>query len=410
MADSVPSRALIVGGSLSGLIAGLLLRPRGWDVHIFERVETGLEGRGAGIVTHQPLWDALDRMGIPWRNNLGVEIRTRRVLGPDGALQLETECPQTMTAWDRMYDLVRSAFPADRYHRAKSLVRIEQTSAGVTAHFADGTRAFGDVLIGADGLRSTVRALVAPEVTPSYAGYVAWRGLLPESALSPAAHDMLFMHLAFCLPKGEQMLGYPVAGPGNDLRPGHRRYNLVWYRPADETAALKRLLTDDRGMQHQLTIPPPLVSKPSIAEMRAASEKVLAPQFRECWQKVDQPFFQPIYDVLSPKLAFGRVTLIGDASFVARPHCGAGVTKAADDVSALVDALGGAGSVEAALKRYEAARVPMGARIVAHARRLGSYLQAQLKTPEEREAAERHFSPQAVLRETATLDFLAHAQ
>ena len=98
---------------------------------------------------------------------------------------------------------------------------------------------------------------------------------------------------------------------------------------------------------------------------------------------------------------------MGDASYVARPHCAAGVAKAADDAVALAGALSSEPSIDAALRKYETARVPFGCRIVGHARRLGSYLQSQIKTTEERLVAERHFSPEAVLRETATLDFLA---
>jgi 2-polyprenyl-6-methoxyphenol hydroxylase-like FAD-dependent oxidoreductase len=134
------------------LFAALLLRHRGWNVDIYERVESELAGRGAGIVTHRPLWDALDEIGIEWRDNLGVEVSTRRMLGLDGTLLLEFECPQTMTAWDRMYDLLRSVFPSKHYQRGKELIRIEQSADAVTAIFADGTRASGDVLIGCDGV------------------------------------------------------------------------------------------------------------------------------------------------------------------------------------------------------------------------------------------------------------------
>lgn len=408
MAEPRAGRALIIGGSLSGLFSGLLLRHYGWEVEIFERVQSELAGRGAGIVTHQPLWDALDMVGIEWRENLGVEVETRRLFGLDGSLQLEHRCPQILTAWDRMYDLLRSAFPPGHYHRGKELTRIEQDDRTVTARFADGTRLSADLLIGCDGIRSSVRAIVLPDVRPVYAGYVAWRGLIPESAFPPDLHEQIFMHLAFCLPQGEQMLGYPVAGPGNDLRSGHRRYNLVWYRPAGDPE-LKRLLTDDRGTSYDISIPPPAVSRAAIEAMRTAADHKLAPQFRACWRMTEQPFLQAIYDVQSPRLAFGRVTIVGDASFVARPHCGAGVTKAADDAMVLARALAAKPTVKEALHDYEAKRVPFCGAVVAHARRLGSYLQAQIKSESERQAAEQHFSPEAVLRETATLDFLAEA-
>ena len=352
-------RALVIGGSLSGLLAGLLLRHAGWGVDIYERVENDLAGRGAGIVTHLPLWQVLDTLGLDWRDSLGIAVETRRLFGVDGSALAEIPCPQTLTAWDRVYALLRGAFPEFAYHRGKELARIDQGGGGVAAVFADGTRAEGDLLVGCDGLRSTVRAQYLPEVRPDYAGYVAWRGLVPEELLAPDLHADIFMHLAFCLPPREQMLGYPVAGPHNDLRPGHRRYNLVWYRAADQNE-LVQLLTGEDGTRHGISIPPPAVSRAAIADMRASAERVLAPQFQACWRVGLRPFVQPIYDVQSPRLAFGRVTLLGDAAFVARPHCGIGVTKAADDAAKLVEALAAEADVEKALVRYEAERLPFG--------------------------------------------------
>src|SRR5207244_7909936 len=139
-----------------------------------------------------------------------------------------------------------------------------------------------------DGLRSTVRQQFLPTLAPLYAGYVAWRALLPEEILPAPIHRDLFDYMAFALPPGEQILGYPVAGPNNDLRPGHRRYNLVWYRPADEIE-LERLLTDEARTLHALSIPPPLISGAVIADMREAAEAVLAPQFRDLIRLVDRP-------------------------------------------------------------------------------------------------------------------------
>lgn len=403
MTDRTPTsaspRALIIGGSLSGLLAGLLLRRAGWDVAIHERALEDLAGRGAGIVTHLPLWRALAAAGIDPRHDLSVEIATRRMFDTDGRCIGEVERTQTVTAWDRLYTLLRSAFPDERYHAGKELVRIEQDAETVTAIFRDGTRAGGDLLVGCDGLRSTVRAQFLPDVRPHYARYVAWRGLVPEAALAPDLHAALFTSLSFCLPPGEQILGYPVAGPNNDLRAGHRRYNLVWYRPAD-CDELRRLLTDDTGVQHELSIPPPAVSRAAIAEMRAAANEVLAPQFRRCWETGCHPFVQPIYDLQSPILAFGRVVLIGDAALVARPHCGIGVTKAAGDAETLVASLAAEPDVAAGLRRHETVRLPFGERVIAQASRLGAYLEARPAAP----AAPLPID--VVLRETATIDFL----
>jgi 2-polyprenyl-6-methoxyphenol hydroxylase-like FAD-dependent oxidoreductase len=397
-------RAVIIGGSMSGLFAGLMLRSAGWQAAIYEKVEGELSGRGAGIVAQREILAALRDLGLG-TGELGVPVQKRRLFDASGRLTLETECPQVMTAWERVYRILRDGFPAEHYHRGRSLRAVEQDQDGVTAIFADGERVTGDVLIGADGIRSTVRGLCAPQSQPLYAGYVAWRALIAEGAMPQHVHRDIFPYMAFCLPPGEQMLGYPVAGPDNDLRPGHLRYNLVWYRPADERTELVSLLTDENGVAHAMSIPPPLISRASIAGMRDAAARLLAPQFRDAVALVDQPILQPIFDLVSDRVAFGRIAIIGDAAFVARPHVGAGVAKAAGDAAALVKALGEREDIAAALRAYEAVRLPEGRRMVQRARHLGAYLQASRST-EEAALAARHAVAEAVLEETATLDFL----
>ena len=396
-------RVLVIGGSMSGLLAATMLHRRGWAVDVFERVENELAGRGAGIVAQTELIARLTALGLDVRD-LGVEIATRQLLDRDGHVAGTIACPQVLTAWERVYRLLRDAFPAECYHRGRGLKTFVQDDRGVSAHFSDGGTADGHVLIGADGLRSSVRQQCLPAVAPLYAGYVAWRALIPESALPEAIHRGVFEAMTFCLPPGEQFLGYPVAGPDNDLRPGHRRYNIIWYRPADEARELPRLLTDESGFVHTISIPPPLIRRDAIAAMRAAAEQLLAPQLREIVRLIDEPILQPIYDLASPRLAFGGVAILGDAAFVARPHVAAGVSKAADDAAALAAALE-ADAVETALRRYEAERLPEGHRIVERARHLGAYLQAT-QSAEERARSARHGIPQAVLAETAVLDFL----
>ena len=397
-------RAIIIGGSMSGLLSGLMLRRAGWDVDIYERVESELSGRGAGIVAQYELIERLRALGLA-TDALGVAITTRKILDREGRLTEQFDCPQVLTAWERVYRLLRDAFPAERYHRGRGFAGFELRADSVAARFADGEVIEADLLVGADGTRSTVRQQALPEAVPLYAGYCAWRALIAESDFPSDVHEELFEYMTFTLPPGEQLLGYPVAGPDNDLRPGHRRYNVVWYRPADERTKLPWLLTDERGVTHAISIPPPLIRREAVAEMRAAAERLAGPQFRQIVRLMDEPILQPIYDLESANMAFERVAILGDAAFVARPHVAAGVSKAADDAAALAAALTAEPDVPAALKRFEAARLRENFRIIERARHLGAYLQAT-QTTEERERAGRHSTDSAVIEETAVLDFL----
>ncbi len=398
-------RAIVIGGSMSGLCAGLCLLRHGWRVDVYERSETELSGRGAGIVAQPELIERLRSLGVRTAN-LGVDIATRKILDASGQVTTQRECRQVLTGWERTFRALRKVFPSMHYHQGRELVRVEQDNQSVVAYFSDGGTAEGDLLIGADGIRSSVRQQYLPDVVPLYAGYVAWRALIPEEDISGDIRAELFAGMTFCLPPGEQFLGYPVAGSDDEDPALHRRYNVVWYRPAAEHGELQRLLTDEAGTRHAISIPPPLIRAEAISSMREAAERLLAPQLRAVVRLMDEPILQPIYDIESPAMAFGRVAILGDAAFVARPHVGAGVAKAADDAAALALVLDEDDDIALALSQFEKRRAPIGRRIVAHARQLGAYLQARRPTAQERSHSDKHGIPEAVLAETALLDFL----
>jgi len=390
-------RALVIGGSLGGLLAANLLACGGWDVEVFEQASEELTGRGAGIISHPELFQALRRIGVPLDDSYGVDVPLRVTFDRSGATIARLSSRQVFTTWGRLHQLLREGFPRERYHFGSSFERLAQDARGVTAHFANGGTARGDLLVGADGIRSAVRAQLAPGAKPLYAGYVGWRGLADENALSSKVHRELIDIFVFCLPPREMMLCYPVAGFTNSTRPGERCLNFVWYRPADESRELPRLCTDTAGRRHEMSIPPPLIRTELLAEMRRAADELLSPQLAEVVRHTRQPFFQPIFDVESPHMAFGRVALVGDAAFVARPHVGMGVTKGAGDAMALADCVGETDNdVPSALARYESRRLRFNAAVVAHGRELGAWLEGR-STPEAR----RHHTPEAVMAEIA---------
>ena len=114
-------RALVIGGSMSGLFAGLQLRKQGFDVEVYERAEGELAGRGAGIVAQPPVIAALRHLGID-PVDLGVEMTTRKILDVEGKTVCEFRCPQMLTAWERLYRMLRDAFPAARYRRGLAML------------------------------------------------------------------------------------------------------------------------------------------------------------------------------------------------------------------------------------------------------------------------------------------------
>jgi 2-polyprenyl-6-methoxyphenol hydroxylase-like FAD-dependent oxidoreductase len=411
--DARRKRVLVIGGSLAGLLSGNRLRRMGWDVHVFERAHGDLEGRGAGITILPGLIEGFRAAGAEEsEESIGVELRTRMALDRAGNVVAQRDFSQYMTSWGRLYEALKRVFPSERYHSGMTLERVEQTADRATAVFADGQRIDGDLLIGADGLRSTVRAQFLPDLEPHYAGYLAWRCLTDERELPVSVFGPLFQRYTVCVPPGQQGIGYPVPGPDHSLEPGERQYNVVWYHPVREAEDLPRFMTDDAGRYYPNGIPPALVSARIKQEMVDKAHGLLAPQFARALRHGRLHFFQPILDIEPPGLAFGRVAIVGDAAFVVRPHVAMGVPKGAGDALALADAIEQTGGdVIAALAQFEERRLRYGRTLVARGRYLGSYMEAQLKSATERERAEAARVPEQVMMETAApLDYDALSQ
>jgi 2-polyprenyl-6-methoxyphenol hydroxylase-like FAD-dependent oxidoreductase len=392
-------RAVVIGGSLGGLFAANLLHDLGWQVDVFERVPDDLASRGAGIGTHEELLAVLGRLGIAMEERLGAQVGDRICLDRAGETVHRAPWGHTMSGWANVYRPLKDRFPASRYHFGKGFTAFERTPKEIIAYFNDGSQARADLLIGADGLRSAVRAQLFPGLEPAYAGYVAWRALVDEHALPAELRRRLGNIYWFGLPPGEMIVAYPV--PSRDGAPGHRDWNIVWYRPIVGDEALRDMCTDASGRHHGPGIPPPLVRPDVIASLKRDARALLAPLIAELVER-SQPFFQAIFDVESPHLALGRVVLLGDAAFVARPHVGMGVTKAALDALCLHRSISNfPNDLPAALERYDRLRGEFGRRCIARARRLGSYIEARARPERGWNEEQRDQRPERVLREVA---------
>jgi 2-polyprenyl-6-methoxyphenol hydroxylase-like FAD-dependent oxidoreductase len=358
------------------------LQQVGWEVDVYERSGVELVGRGAGITTHPELIHALEKCGASVQD-LGVTVDKRITIDQRGRTIGERSLRQVLTSWDRLQGLLRVIVEPAHYHLGRTFSRLDQDGRSVKIHFAEGGMERADLLVAGDGIRSGVRAQVAPRVQPTYAGYYIWRCTPNEADLAPATLKNIFPYYVFYLPEKQQVLGYPIAGINNDLRTGHRRYNLIWYRVGD-AQKLRDMCTDEQGRQHAYSVPPPLIRKDLIAELRADAEATLPPSYLDCLRNTAHPFFTPVYDFSAPSIVFGRTALVGDAASTARPHMGFGVSKAAADAQALANALDNYDDIDAALAEYNGMRQPIGERIMMHARKLGTHLGVDLKTEEDR--------------------------
>lgn len=389
---------------MSGLFTAAFLHQIGWQADVYERSAVELVGRGAGITTHPELLEALEKSGAGIRD-LGVHVDTRVAFDREGRVIAEKYLPQILTSWDRLQRLLRETIDEAHYHLGWNFERVEQDGDRVRVCFSGGRVEQADILVGGDGIRSGVRAAIMPEVQPIYAGYYIWRGAPNEADLSRRALEEVFPYFSFFLPPQQEVICYPIAGFNNDLRPGHRRFNFIWYRVAD-AELLKAMCVDEHGHQHEYSVPPPLIRKDLIAALREEGKSALPPALNDCLSAIGQPFFTPIYDFIAPRIVSGRVALVGDAASNARPHMGFGVSKAGCDAQALADALRDCEDVDAALAEYNRTRQPIGEIIVKHSRKLGAHMGVNLESEEDCAMHELLQDPRAMMDWIAVPHFL----
>lgn len=368
------TRIIIAGGSIGGLFAAVLLHRAGFDVQVHERSVHGLEGRGAGLVAQREVFDILREVGIEHVARIGVVAQQRIYLDRAGQVIHGQDMPQEQLSWDVLFRSFRERLPAERYVGGRAIVAVTQDSEEAVVHFADGGMARADLVIGADGIGSVVRRAVAgAQSLPSYVGYATWRGLVPEGDVPAPAAAQLFERFAFYEMPGSHILGYLVAGPDGATEPGHRRYNWVWYRRYDE-AALRDVLTGTDGIRRPFSLAPGQVRPDHVTALREDAARLLPPSFHAAVEAEPRPFVHAIFDYAAPRMTKGRIALMGDAAFVARPHTAMGVAKAAGDAFALRDALRRHEDLATALAAYEAERAPKDQAIVAYGKRLGRSL------------------------------------
>ena len=364
-------RVLIAGGSIGGLTAAVLLRDLGCEVDVFERSQVALEDRGAGIVV-LPVTERYftERGGDDHR--VSLELTYWTYMDREGNVLSADADHFRFSGWSTIYRSLLEAFEPDRYQLGKEMVAFDNRADLVRLHLADGSSVEGDLLVCADGLLSTARSSLMPQTTPQYAGYVAWRGTTPEAALSEQARTDLADSMIYQVLDPGHILVYAIPDSQGRAVPPHRVINFVWYRNYPTGGPFEDLMRGRDGVQRAGTMPPGTITDAHLAEMRSTATDVLAPTLLEVVLGCDEPLIQAVFDLESPRMAFGRVCLIGDAAIGLRPHVAAGQAKACADGWALRDALSASdGDVAAALAVWEPGQLALGHRAFTRTREMG---------------------------------------
>ncbi|WP_124712167.1 FAD binding domain-containing protein [Mycolicibacterium nivoides] len=359
MTEYAGASAIVVGGSIGGLTAALLLRDLGFHVDVYERTPTPLDGRGSGIVLQPDTVRWFAERSHQDLSDLHTATEYVQYLDAGGAVIHREPALWTYTSWGTFYRALLSDFGTEHYHYGEFACGFDQDADTVTVRFVSGRTARADLVVFADGITSPARAHFDPEAALAYSGYVGWRGTVALSELSAQTREVLGDAITYTVIPNSHITMYPI--PGEDsLDESDRLMNYVWYRNVPAGPELSELLIDKRGFTGSVSVHPGQVQDRFVDELRAAATTQLAPAVSEVVVATEQPYLQVLSDVRSSRMALGRAALIGDAASASRPHAAAGTAKAAADAWALAAALStSSGDVASALSKWEPAQLQL---------------------------------------------------
>lgn len=370
------SRVGIVGGSIAGCAAAIALRRLGCEITVFERSSGALQDRGSGIVIPRALREELVAnrylpAGYPCWPGPGVSPEVvaaaeRRWVLDDGSSGGRTIWRQpglsaaVTNNWSVLWQGLRAQVPDSLYRNGVPVEAVRPGPGGVEIDAGGSSETF-DIVVGADGYRSSVRRLVDPGVEPAYAGYILWRSNFPEGRLEDhrAWSEML---ATISTPVVAFDGGHGVVYPIPDFAGSGLRVTWAIYAPKPPELTL----------EGPSSIPPGMVTEEVFSHFERLRATVIPDDLRPLFAgSRKEVSIQPIYDAVVARYAADRLLLIGDAATVSRPHTGSGATKAMQDAR-LLEELGRVHTEWGPLlAAYDADRTPAGRSIVELGRRLG---------------------------------------
>lgn len=363
-------RIAVVGGSISGLTAALMLRDAGVEVDVYERSPQPLSGFGTGIVVQPELVHylleqgvELDAISVPSSSMEYVDALTGKSFG-------SVPADWRFTSYDSIYGALYELFGPERYHTSKCLVGLSQDSEAVQMRFSDGTEAEANWLIGADGGASVVRKRLLG-IEPKYAGYVTWRGVLQPGEVDDDVWNYFNDKFTYGLLDDGHLIAYPIPGRENAESP---RLNFQWYWNVAEGADIDELMTDIRGIRLPTSVHNNSLNPHNLRQFHNKGESLSKP-FRDLVLNASSPFVTVVADATVDRMVHGRVLLIGDAAVTPRPHAAAGGAKACDDARTLAEVFTRNHDLQGSLQSWETRQLQQGNAYLQKVKKMASRLQ-----------------------------------
>ncbi len=368
MDEGKPTRPLrigIAGGSIAGCVAAVELSRAGHRVTVYEKSSGELSGHGAAVATPAVTLQALvarDLISIsmPYLSVYRQPFITH--VGPDhpqGHLAYTAPVNMALVNWSDLYRRLRARVPGDSYHAGRQVIgagMINETTAEL--HFAGGARERFDLVVFADGYRSTGRSLIFPDVPLEYTGYIQWLGRLDETGVADSALlDGAFTRVPLAKSGGHAVF-HLVPGPDGSVIKGRRKVNWTCTIPipGDEFVSVKELAGR-----------PPAELESRLQNQVCAQ---LPPYYAALVKASGNTSIQPAYRLEIPAYHRQRLCLIGDAGTLTPPFSSSGVFKATGNAIDLAAALGEITDVDTALSEWGYAQTLAGQRLLTMSRQM----------------------------------------
>ena len=361
----------IVGGSIAGCSAAILMTRAGHDVSVFERSTGRLQGRGGGIATPMATFRSLideDIIDDSFPYTIADEMPFVGRVSPDDqfgraawSLPIDLACFHWGTLWENLRKRVPDRDYMSGTHITDAKMQDAQT---VSLQSNDGSIHGFDLVLFADGYNSIGRSQQFPDTELSYRGYVLWRGLLPESSIDDGRP------LGTTLPRlsypdlSGHMVIYFVPGHDGSINEGERLFNWAAYIPVANEELLEFMI-DREGVSRTGSLPPGSIRREEERRLKQLMTDNLPRYYAEIVSKTKHTYAQLIYTADLPAYARDRICLIGDAGIVVQPFTGSGIFKGFNNAKDLINALEEHQSVEDSLAKWSNAETEGSKRILA---------------------------------------------